>query len=67
MEIHNLYIQHSTLFAKITITIRCSNFYNKTASLDCPTGIPDLIIKAIIFHWEIQIISHDGVPLVSQT
>ena len=55
------------MFAKITITIRCSNFYNKTVSFDCPTAIPDLIIKAIIFHSEIQIISYDGVPLVSQT
>ena len=33
----------------------------------CSTGIPDLIIRAIIFHLEIQIISHDGVPLVTQT
>ena len=55
------------MFAKITITIQCSNFYIKTVSFDCPTGIPDLIIHAIIFHLEIQIISHDGEPLVSQT
>ena len=34
---------------------------------NCSTGLPDLIIRAIIFHLEIQIISHDGVPLVSQT
>ena len=55
------------MFAKITITIQCSNFYNKTESFQCLTGIPDLIINAIIFHLEIQIISHDGEPLVSQT
>ena len=34
---------------------------------NCSTGLPDLIVRAIIFHLEIQIISHDGVPLVSQT
>ena len=34
---------------------------------NCSTGLPDLIIRAIIFHLEIQIISHDGVPLVSHT
>ena len=34
---------------------------------DCSTGLPDLIIRAITFHLEIQIISHDGEPLVSQT
>ena len=55
------------MFAKITITIQSSKFNNKTVSSDCPTGIPDLIINAIIFHSEIQIISHDCVPLVSQT
>ena len=58
---------NTTMFAKITITIQCSNFYNKTESFHCLTGIPDLIINAIIFHLEIQIISHDGEPLVSQT
>ena len=34
---------------------------------NCSTGLPDLIVRAIIFHLEIQFISHGGVPLVSQT
>ena len=45
------------MFAKITITIQCSKFNNKIVSSDCPTGIPDLIINAIIFHLEIQIVT----------
>ena len=55
------------MFAKVTITIQCSNFSNKSVSFDCPTGNPDFVIHAIIFNLEIQIISHDGEPLVSQT
>ena len=55
-----------TMFAKVTITIHCSNFSYKTVSFDCLTGNPDSILNALIFHLEIQIV-HDGVPLVSQT
>ena len=57
---------NTTIFAKITITIQCWNFNNKIVSSDSPTGIPTLIINAIIFHLEIQII-YDGVPFVSKT
>ena len=48
-------LQHSV---QVSITNNTSN---------CSTGLPDLIIRANIFHLDIQIISHDSVPLVSQT